>query len=129
MRGGKGKDGGRRTEVGGSRHKASRTPFSSFLRPPSSVLRPSADVLAFFPPPGIIDCRMANSGADHGMISFLCSHCGAQLRVRPESAGAKGKCPRCGKSIEAPEEAGEQPAGRPAKPGSGARPTFETAGR
>src|SRR5262245_33683729 len=63
------------------------------------------------------------------MISFLCSHCGTQLRVRPESAGAKGKCPRCGKSIEAPEEAGGQPAGRSTKPASGARPLFEAAGR
>jgi serine/threonine protein kinase len=36
------------------------------------------------------------------MISFLCSHCGAQLRVRPELAGFSGKCPRCGKRVEAP---------------------------
>src|SRR5436190_15340110 len=62
------------------------------------------------------------------MISFLCPHCGAQLRVRPESAGARGKCPRCGKPVEAPED-GTAGADRSAKPGSGARPTFETAGR
>src|SRR5262245_8209631 len=36
------------------------------------------------------------------MISFLCSHCGAQLRVKSELAGVSGKCPRCGKSVEAP---------------------------
>jgi serine/threonine protein kinase len=36
------------------------------------------------------------------MISFLCSHCGAQLRVKPELAGVSAKCPRCGKRVEAP---------------------------
>src|SRR4051794_10417506 len=38
------------------------------------------------------------------MISFLCSHCGAPLRVRPEQAGVLGKCPRCGKAVEAPSD-------------------------
>src|SRR5204863_2065999 len=40
----------------------------------------------------------------------------------------RGKCPRCGKPVEAPED-GTAGADRSAKPGSGARPTFETAGR
>jgi serine/threonine protein kinase len=47
------------------------------------------------------------------MISFLCSHCGAPLRVRPEHAGSIGKCPRCGRSVEAPFEAPPAGAGRP----------------
>jgi serine/threonine protein kinase len=36
------------------------------------------------------------------MISFLCSSCGAPLRVRDEMSGARGKCPRCGQPAEAP---------------------------
>jgi serine/threonine protein kinase len=40
------------------------------------------------------------------MIQFLCSNCGAQLRVSPEKAGSTGKCPRCGQSIEAPLDGG-----------------------
>jgi serine/threonine protein kinase len=36
------------------------------------------------------------------MIAFLCSNCGAQLRVRDELAGTTGKCPRCKQSLEAP---------------------------
>jgi tRNA A-37 threonylcarbamoyl transferase component Bud32 len=51
------------------------------------------------------------------MISFLCSHCGAPLRARPEHAGSIGKCPRCGRTAEAPFES---PAGsrRPGRPSS-----------
>lgn len=64
------------------------------------------------------------------MISFLCSHCGAQLRVRPELAGTTGKCPLCGKSVDAPAEydvGGESPSAPRARPpsGAGSRPTFE----
>ena len=40
------------------------------------------------------------------MIAFLCSSCGAQLRVKDELAGVKGKCPRCGQPVEAPHDAG-----------------------
>ena len=68
------------------------------------------------------------------MISFLCSHCGAQLRVKPELAGTTGKCPRCGKAVEAPSGANPAieviPIERPPS-GAGSRdtsrPLFETA--
>ncbi len=40
------------------------------------------------------------------MIQFLCSNCGAPLRVPPEKAGSTGKCPRCGRHVEAPLESG-----------------------
>jgi hypothetical protein len=38
------------------------------------------------------------------MIAFLCSQCGAELRVKDELAGTKGKCPRCKQIVEAPHE-------------------------
>src|SRR5262249_43227085 len=107
-------------------------PPPSVLRPSADVLRPSADVLAFFRPARIIDRRRSDFAAGHGMISFFCPHCGAQLRVRPAWAGAKGKCPRCGKPIEAPEDTpsgADRVTERTPKPGSSPRPTFETAGR
>jgi serine/threonine protein kinase len=53
------------------------------------------------------------------MISFLCSHCGTQLRVRPEQAGVRGLCPRCGKPVEAPPLEGPQHDSS----GSGRRPS------
>jgi hypothetical protein len=72
------------------------------------------------------------------MIAFLCSHCGAQLRVRKELAGTAGKCPRCGQMIEAPagSDSGPRRTGRatPAPPPGGrdtpgppaaSRPVFE----
>ncbi|MFO0843485.1 MAG: serine/threonine-protein kinase [Gemmataceae bacterium] len=40
------------------------------------------------------------------MIQFLCSNCGAPLRVPPEKAGSTGKCPRCGQYVEAPLDGG-----------------------
>jgi serine/threonine protein kinase len=42
------------------------------------------------------------------MISFLCTNCGAELRVKDELAGTKGKCPRCKKYMEAPLDAGKE---------------------
>jgi serine/threonine protein kinase len=36
------------------------------------------------------------------MIAFLCSNCGAELRVNEALAGTKGKCPRCKQMIDAP---------------------------
>jgi serine/threonine protein kinase len=36
------------------------------------------------------------------MIAFLCSACGAQLRVKDELAGKTGKCPACGREVQAP---------------------------
>jgi serine/threonine protein kinase len=39
------------------------------------------------------------------MIAFLCSNCGAELRVKEALAGAKGKCPRCKQLVEAPLDA------------------------
>ncbi|AQT68888.1 hypothetical protein STSP2_02065 [Anaerohalosphaera lusitana] len=36
------------------------------------------------------------------MIEFECNKCGKQLRVKDESAGKKGKCPRCRCILEVP---------------------------
>jgi serine/threonine protein kinase len=36
------------------------------------------------------------------MIAFLCSNCGAELRVKDALAGTRGKCPRCKQMVEAP---------------------------
>jgi len=58
------------------------------------------------------------------MIVFLCSHCGAPLRVRPELAGSIGKCPRCGRTVEAPFDAPAAAAGRPTPPS--ARTVFDS---
>jgi predicted Zn finger-like uncharacterized protein len=38
------------------------------------------------------------------MITFLCSNCGTQLRVKDEQAGRTGRCPRCGHAVESPSE-------------------------
>src|SRR5438552_2242403 len=65
------------------------------------------------------------------MISFLCSHCGAQLRVRPEQAGTTKRCPRCGQSVEAPQDGdgtARPSSGRIAVPSGAARDSFESAG-
>jgi serine/threonine protein kinase len=62
------------------------------------------------------------------MIAFLCSGCGARLRVKGEFAGTKGKCPRCGQSIEAPRSEASDAASPPPQPGranGGARAVFE----
>ncbi len=40
------------------------------------------------------------------MITFLCSHCGTQLKIRPEQAVSAGRCPRCKHPVEVPQEAG-----------------------
>src|ERR1700733_6394368 len=66
-----------------------------------------------------------------GMISFLCSHCGAPLRMRPEVAGATKQCPRGHKPVQAPQESDagggtSSTLSRPA-PVRDSRPTFETA--
>jgi len=47
------------------------------------------------------------------MITFLCAHCGTQLRIRPEQAVSAGRCPRCKRVVEVP-------------PGSGDRKTSES---
>ncbi len=39
------------------------------------------------------------------MIAFLCSNCGAELRVQEALAGARRKCPRCKQMVEAPLDA------------------------
>jgi serine/threonine protein kinase len=68
------------------------------------------------------------------MIIFLCSHCGVQLRVRPDQAGLVGRCPRCGKVVEAPRDGApgdsggkiRQSTGRTPLPAAGtARDAFE----
>src|SRR4051812_14864667 len=61
------------------------------------------------------------------MITFLCSNCGAQLRVRDELAGSPGRCPRCKSPVEAPSVSEEYPTLSPptpgaAPPGAGATP-------
>jgi serine/threonine protein kinase/DNA-directed RNA polymerase subunit RPC12/RpoP len=53
------------------------------------------------------------------MINFLCSHCGAPLRVPAEKAGRRRKCPRCGHRVEAPSDSSS--AGSTATGGSDAR--------
>ena len=55
------------------------------------------------------------------MISFACSGCGKQLKVKDEVAGKKVKCPGCGQVIAAPERvpsltAGASLSGRPETP-------------
>lgn len=37
-------------------------------------------------------------------IHFLCSHCGAKLRVPDEKGGKMGKCPKCSDPIHIPAE-------------------------
>lgn len=36
------------------------------------------------------------------MITFHCEHCGHQINAQEKLAGRRGKCVRCGKSIEVP---------------------------
>jgi serine/threonine protein kinase len=64
------------------------------------------------------------------MITFLCSHCGAPLRVRDELGGSTGPCPRCGKQIQAPPAsgAGSGTPSSPARSGAGreTKQAFET---
>jgi serine/threonine protein kinase len=55
-----------------------------------------------------------------GMITFLCSHCGAPLRTRPELAGTTSHCPRCRQMIQAPVDSG-QIAGKSPSESSGSR--------
>jgi serine/threonine protein kinase len=40
------------------------------------------------------------------MIAFRCPGCGAQLKVKDELAGKRGKCPACSHSTEVPQPAG-----------------------
>jgi serine/threonine protein kinase len=47
------------------------------------------------------------------MITFLCSHCGAPLRTRPELAGTTSSCPRCRQLIQAPVDSGGSPGKSP----------------
>jgi serine/threonine protein kinase/phage FluMu protein Com len=68
------------------------------------------------------------------MINFLCNHCGAQLRVPNERAGVSKKCPRCGRTVEAPTDTGGTGASSSARKSipteasdSGTRNTFEPA--
>jgi serine/threonine protein kinase len=66
-------------------------------------------------------------GVDKRMITFLCSHCGAPLRVRPELAGATAPCPRCGKTVQAPLDSTGAEAGAPrSSPARDTKPAFET---
>src|SRR5262245_4875116 len=38
------------------------------------------------------------------MIGFPCPGCGAQLKVKDELAGKRGKCPSCGKRMTVPAD-------------------------
>src|SRR5687768_11464542 len=50
------------------------------------------------------------------MIKFSCAGCGQGFKVKPELAGKKVKCPKCGQVgvVPAGGEAGEELAARPA---------------
>jgi serine/threonine protein kinase len=64
------------------------------------------------------------------MISFLCSNCGAPLRVRAELAGTTSPCPRCRRLIQAPLDSGGTESASSSARGAAdrdAKPTFETA--
>lgn len=37
------------------------------------------------------------------MIHFECPHCGFKLKINPQSAGKKGRCPKCNHSVQAPD--------------------------
>ena len=39
-----------------------------------------------------------------GYIDFNCPHCNNKLRAPEDSAGKNGKCPKCGKIVEIPDE-------------------------
>src|SRR5262245_478424 len=51
-------------------------------------------------------------------INFLCTQCGAPLRVPSAKAGRKRKCPRCGQLTEAPTDGGSGGSGDPDDPSS-----------
>jgi serine/threonine protein kinase/WD40 repeat protein len=36
------------------------------------------------------------------VISFVCPHCGANVKARADQVGRKGKCPQCGKAVLVP---------------------------
>jgi serine/threonine protein kinase len=63
------------------------------------------------------------------MIDFLCSHCGAQLRVREERAGKVGRCPRCKNVVVSSTGSGAQESDdvleAPLPPLDGPEPVFE----
>src|SRR5262245_53170872 len=62
------------------------------------------------------------------MINFLCSNCGAALRIPSSKAGSTGKCPRCGRQIEAPADSGNSSGGSSTGPQEReSRDFFETA--
>jgi serine/threonine protein kinase len=41
------------------------------------------------------------------MITFLCTHCGKQLRIRPDKGLSAGVCPNCKKVVEVPQQDGK----------------------
>lgn len=45
----------------------------------------------------------ADSAEAAGSLVFPCSSCGKRLKVKAERAGARLKCPQCGKTVEAPK--------------------------
>ncbi len=42
---------------------------------------------------------------ENSVISFSCNFCGQKIRVAKTSAGKKGKCPKCGKTVFVPDVA------------------------
>jgi len=42
---------------------------------------------------------------ENSVISFSCNFCGQKIRVAKTSAGKKGKCPKCGKTVLVPDVA------------------------
>ncbi len=55
------------------------------------------------------------------MISFSCSACGKKLKVKPELAGKKVKCPHCSQAVSVPASS-ESLAGALTDPGTRPRP-------
>ena len=43
-------------------------------------------------------------------LIFSCTACGAKLRVKPELAGKRAKCPKCGELIQLPTDSSPAPA-------------------
>jgi len=45
-----------------------------------------------------------NNDEQNNYVDFSCSNCNKLLRVKKESAGGKGQCPKCGYIIKVPSQ-------------------------
>ncbi len=50
------------------------------------------------------------------MIAFNCGHCGREIKTADNSVGKKGKCPKCGESIQVPASTDCRPIATPPSP-------------